>query len=167
MPHPNCWVSATSGDLPATSESSAARRYFCETFASFIESSNHIAINPYVLLIPVILLIQILLTLGITFWASATNVFWRDARFVVPLALQIWFYASPIVYPIHLVPQKLYPFYILNPMVGIVEGYRATVLRAMPPDWNTLGIAGLAAIVLFVSGYAYFKHVETQFADMV
>jgi lipopolysaccharide transport system permease protein len=127
----------------------------------------HIAINPYVLLIPVILLVQILLTVGITLWASATNVFWRDARFVVPLALQIWFYASPIVYPIHLVPQKFYPFYILNPMVGIVEGYRATVLRATPPDWITLGIAALAAIVLFVSGYAYFKHGETQFADTV
>ena len=126
-----------------------------------------IAVSPYLLLVPVILLVQILLTLGITLWASATNVFWRDVHFVVPLALQIWLYASPIVYPIQLVPQTLYPFYVLNPMVGIVEGYRATVLRATPPDWNIMGIAALVSTVLFVSGYAYFKHVDTQFADVI
>ena len=118
-------------------------------------------------LVPVLLFIQILLTLGIVLLASAVNVFYRDIRFVVPLAVQLWMYVTPIIYPVGLVPERFRGLYMLNPMAGLIESYRAITLHGIWPNWNYLGIAALVSGGVFVLGYSYFKQVEWQFADLI
>jgi lipopolysaccharide transport system permease protein len=126
-----------------------------------------VAFTPALAWIPVILSIQVLLILGIVIPASALNVFYRDIRFVVPLAVQLWLYATPVIYPISVVPEAWRHLYALNPMVGIVESYRQVVLLGQPPVFDYLGISALVSIGLVVGGYAYFKHSEPLFADLI
>lgn len=116
---------------------------------------------------PVILLVQILLTLGVVLFASAVNVFYRDIRFVVPLAVQLWMYVTPVIYPVTLIPEGFRELYMLNPMAGLIESYRDIVVRGAWPNWNHLGLAAAISVAAFVAGYSYFKRVEWQFADLM
>ena len=120
-----------------------------------------------ILWVPFLMVIQVILTLGITLFASALNIFYRDIRFVVPLILQIWFYASPIIYSTSSVPGWLQGYYPLNPMVGIIDSYRRTVLLGQPPSLTYLMISSVLSILLFLGAYGYFKVVEWKFADMI
>jgi lipopolysaccharide transport system permease protein len=124
-------------------------------------------INPLSLaLLPVILVTQVALSLGLGLAGSALNVFYRDVRHLIGLGLQLWLYATPIIYPASLVPEALRPLYFLNPMAGIVESYRAVILRGeMPPPYLLLSIA--VSAVLLAAGYWFFKRVEFQLADVV
>lgn len=115
----------------------------------------------------VLIILQICLSVGILLFGSALNVFFRDIRFLVPLVIQIWMFASPVVYPIDLVPERLLPIYMLNPMVGIIESYRAIFLFGLPPLWSALAIGGAVTIFLLVSGFIFFKRVEPSFADLI
>jgi lipopolysaccharide transport system permease protein len=126
-----------------------------------------IPIGPTILLAPLALIIQVILTFGISLLASAINVFYRDVRFVVPLALQIWMYMSPIIYPVNLVPEKFRPFYFLNPMAAVVDTYRRTLLFNQMPDWPYLGLAALLSALLAIVAYRYFKRAEREFADLI
>jgi lipopolysaccharide transport system permease protein len=117
--------------------------------------------------VPVILIIQIVLLLGIVLLVSGLNVFYRDIKYVIPLGLQLWFYATPIIYPISVVPEWLRPFYILNPLAGIVDSYRKVILLQQAPSTLYLGTATMIAFMLAVFGYFYFKRVEWQFADVI
>ncbi len=119
------------------------------------------------MLVPVLLSIQILLILGIVLFTSAVNVFYRDVRFVVPLGLQLWMYASPIIYPASLVPVQFRGFYMLNPMAALLDAYRATVLFGRYPDWSSVLAAAVVSAAVFVLGYLYFKRVERRFADII
>lgn len=122
----------------------------------------------YVLVwLPVILGGQILLSAGVVLFASAVNVFYRDIRFVVPLATQLWLYASPVIYPMSVVPEQFRIVYALNPMAGIIDSYRAVLLQGQPPDLQYLGIALAMAALFFVTGYIFFKRVEMNFADVI
>jgi lipopolysaccharide transport system permease protein len=76
-------------------------------------------------------------------------------------------YATPIIYPVSLVPEWLRPVYMLNPMTGLIEAYRAVALRGVWPDWASLAPAAGLSLLLFVLGYVYFKRVEWQFADII
>jgi lipopolysaccharide transport system permease protein len=120
-----------------------------------------------VLFVPVILLIQTILTAGISLFASAINVFYRDVRFVVPLALQIWMYLSPVIYPVNAVPEQWRTLYFLNPMAAIIDSYRRVLLQGQPPDWPYLGLSALVSILTLAFGYRYFKNAERQFADLI
>ena len=126
-----------------------------------------IPLHATLIFIPVILLVQILLTLGVVLFASAVNVFYRDIRFVVPLGIQLWMYATPIIYPTSLVPDPFRRFYMLNPMAGVIEAYRDVALRGAWPDWNGFGLAAIMSVLVFAGGYSYFKRVEWQFADCI
>ncbi len=117
--------------------------------------------------VPLLLMVQIMLTLGVTLLASAVNVFYRDIRFVVPLAIQLWMYATPIIYPVTLVPERLRPFYMLNPMASIVDSYRRVILQGQAPAWGYLGIGTLVALITLITGYLYFKRSEGVFADII
>lgn len=118
------------------------------------------------LYLPVILAIELMLILGLGLACAALNVFFRDVRSLLVLGLQVWFYASPVIYPITLVPEWLRPFYFLNPMAGIITAYRAVLLDGQLPG-SYLAIAALVALVVFFAGYWFFKRVEFQFADIV
>jgi lipopolysaccharide transport system permease protein len=121
---------------------------------------------PGLLLLPFILLIQIALSMGIGLIGGALNVFYRDIRHIFVLGLQLWFYASPIIYPVTSVPEKLRPLYFLNPMAGVLEGYRAILLYNTLPGQSIYYSAGVSILFLLL-GYWIFKRLEFQFADII
>lgn len=118
------------------------------------------------LYLPVILSVQLLLLLGLGLALAALNVFYRDVRPLLTLVLQLWFYASPIIYPVSMVPEQFRPFYFLNPMAGILEAYRAVLLDGNPPGVH-LALSAIIALIIGVTGYWFFKRTEFQFADVV
>jgi lipopolysaccharide transport system permease protein len=114
-----------------------------------------------------ILLIQIIFTLGISLFFSALNVFYRDIGYALPLFTQLLMYACPIIYPISIVPVRIKPFYMLNPMAPIIDGYRRVLIQAKLPDFYYLGIAAFVSILIFYFSYIYFKKVKNTFADII
>ena len=98
---------------------------------------------------------------------SATQVRFRDIGVAMPLLLQLWMFASPVVYPLSAVPTRLRGLYLLNPMVGVIENFRRAILQGAPPDFRTLGVSALIAIVLLPAAYIYFKRVEATVADII
>lgn len=117
--------------------------------------------------VPVLIVIQIGLMVGVGLLVSGVNVFYRDIRFVVPLALQLWMYASPVIYPVTLVPQRFRFLYMLNPMAGLIASYRRVILEGRPPVGAELGLAAGVSVLLCLVGYVYFKRKEPEFADVI
>jgi len=110
------------------------------------------------------------LAAGVSFFGAALNVFWRDVGVATPFLLQVWFFASPIIYPWKKVPERLVAVYALNPIVGLVAGMRRSVLRGLPPDSHTaifLGVSAAISVGLCFLGYRFFKRVEVHFSDVV
>lgn len=127
----------------------------------------HMPIYPLGLIfIPFILLIQIALVTGLGLITSALNIFYRDVQPLLTLVIQLWFYASPIIYPVTMVPEKYRALYFLNPMAGIIEAYRSVLLYQTLPGPSIYSAAIVSFIVLFI-GYWFFKRVEFLFADIV
>ena len=117
-------------------------------------------------LIPLTLL-TIVAALAVGLWLSALNVQYRDIQQMVPFMLQIWMYATPIVYPITIIPEGTIRYiYSLNPMVGVVQSFRWALFGGTPPDM-TLLFSSIAVIVLLVSGLFFFRRMEKTFADVV
>jgi lipopolysaccharide transport system permease protein len=116
--------------------------------------------------LPLILLLQLILVTGLGLMTSALNIFYRDVQPILSLTVQLWFYASPIIYPVTMVPEKYRVFYYLNPMAGILESYRDILLRQSLPGYYLL-TAGVFSVIVFLFGYWYFKRVEFLFADIV
>jgi len=126
-----------------------------------------IPLRPTVLLVPVILTVQIVLTLAIALVGSAMNVFYRDIRYAIPLALQIWLFASPVMYSVDRVPQSFRWIYFTNPMAAIINAYREVILRGRLPDANLLLSSTAIAVGAAIVGYAIFKRMEMKFADVI
>lgn len=103
---------------------------------------------------------------GVGMWFAALNVRYRDVRYVLPFVTQLWLFATPIVYPSSLVPEAWRPAYALNPMVGVVDGFRWALLGAEPPG-ATLAISAGAALLVAAGGLWYFRRTERTFADIV
>lgn len=110
--------------------------------------------------------IQMELSLGLMLILAPLNALYRDVGQAVPLFVQVWMYASPIVYPASLVPASLRPYYLLNPMAVIIESYRSAILRNETPDLPFLAFAALLASSLLVGGYYLFKRLERGIADV-
>ena len=120
-----------------------------------------------ILLLPGFLLLGVLTALGVGLWLSALNAIYRDVRYVLPFLIQFWMFASPVAYPSSLVPERWRWLYGLNPMAGVIEGFRwALTGQGQPP--NLLLAASAAAVVLLVAGgVVYFQKMEATFADVV
>ena len=121
---------------------------------------------PAWLFLPLVLTIQLALILGAGLILSAANIFFRDVQSFIVLGLQLWFYASPIIYPVSLVPEWLQPLYFLNPMAGILEAYRDILLHGNAPGMYLIS-AAVVSFILLIGGYWFFKRVEFLFADIV
>ena len=104
--------------------------------------------------------------LGVGLWLSAMNVQYRDVRYAIPFVIQLWMFATPIVYPLSLVPERYRSLVALNPMAGIIEGYRAAML-GRPFQWDALAMAAVLCVLLLVTGAFYFRRVEKTFADVI
>jgi len=119
-----------------------------------------------VVFLPLFIIFAVITSLSVGLWLSALNVKYRDFQYTIPFLIQIWLFASPVVYPSSLLPEKWQILYGLNPMAGVIEGFRWALLGANPPGamiWVSLGVV----IVLLVTGAFYFRKVEQYFADIV
>ena len=126
-----------------------------------------VVVSPRILMVPVLVLLTTLLAAGVGMWLSALNVKYRDIRYAIPFLIQLWMFASPVIYPESLVQGKLKYVLRLNPLTGIIENFRIALFGHSNFHWRSLGIS--AAITLFILIYsAYsFRRMERSFADIV
>jgi lipopolysaccharide transport system permease protein len=118
--------------------------------------------------LPLLLLLALITSLGVGLWLSAMNVQFRDVRFTIPFLTQFWLFATPIAYPSSLIENPiLRAIYGLNPMVGVVEGFRWALLDVDTAPGPAIIVSALVAVGLFVSGMFYFRRMEKTFADLV
>ncbi len=116
---------------------------------------------------PLLVLQTILLALAVGTWMAALNLKYRDVRYALPFLIQIWMFASPIIYPSTIVPEKWKWLLFFNPMSGLVEGFRASLFVNKPMDWMGLGISAIATLILLVVSLFSFRRMEKSFADIV
>jgi len=121
----------------------------------------------WLLLLPLLVLLQIVLITACSLVTSALHVRFRDLAPVVTLGLQLWLYLTPVPYPLDRVPEQWRVLYSLNPMVGIIEGYRAVLAHGRAPDWTLLAISTTVSFVGLALAYGYFKRAERAFADVI
>ena len=119
------------------------------------------------LLVVPMFFLQVFFVVGLVLILSPLNVFYRDIGLAIPLLVQIWMFATPIVYPLSLVPERFRPFYALNPMAGIIDGFRKIILHGMPPDLLSLTVAVVISLATLTVGLLYFKSVEFKLADVL
>lgn len=116
---------------------------------------------------PLFLILAFVTSLGVGLWMSALNVKYRDVRYVVPFLVQIWLFTTPVAYPSSLLSEPWRTIYGLNPMVGVVEGFRWALLGANTAPGPMVLASALAAVLILISGAFYFRHMEKIFADVV
>jgi lipopolysaccharide transport system permease protein len=117
--------------------------------------------------LPLFLLLAVVTSLGVGLWLSALNVEYRDVRYVVPFITQFWMFATPIAYPSSLLSEPWRTLYGLNPMVGVVEGFRWALLGTNTRPGPAIAVSSAAALVILVGGALYFKRMERNFADII
>ncbi|MBP6263577.1 MAG: ABC transporter permease [Nitrospira sp.] len=120
-----------------------------------------------VLFLPFFVVIALLTALSVSLWLSALNVKYRDVASVVPLMTQLWMFASPVLYPASLVPESLRWYYGLNPMAGVIEGFRWALLGKTAPDWTMMAVSLAMVALLLIGGVIFFRRVERTFADLI
>jgi homopolymeric O-antigen transport system permease protein len=127
----------------------------------------HVPLTLHALYALPIVTVLMVFTTAMALLFSATQVRFRDIGVAMPLLLQLWMFATPVVYPLSAVPKRLLPIYTLNPMVGLIENFRQVMLYGANPNLRLLGIAALISILLLVAFYIYFKRVEATVADII
>ena len=127
----------------------------------------HIPLTPAILLLPVFLLVALALALAIGLWLGPFSVRYRDVVHALPFLIQVWLYASPVVYPASLVPERWRLLYSLNPMVGVIEGFRWALLGTDEPDVRAMAISATFIAVALAAGVVYFRKMERSFADVI
>jgi lipopolysaccharide transport system permease protein len=120
-----------------------------------------------VLWLPLFVLLALVTSLGVGLWFSALNVEYRDVRYVVPFITQFWLFATPIAYPSSLLPEPWRTIYGLNPMVGVVEGFRWALLGTNTAPGPIIAVSSAAALIILLTGAFYFRRMERTFADIV
>jgi lipopolysaccharide transport system permease protein len=127
----------------------------------------HIVPTISILWLPVFMLMAIATALGVGLWLGALNVLYRDIGYLVPFLSQIWMYATPVVYPSSLIPEKWRIIYGLNPMAGVVEGFRWALIGRGTKPGPMFFVSAFVTIILLVSGAFYFRRMERTFADII
>ncbi|HKO01278.1 MAG TPA: ABC transporter permease, partial [Thermoanaerobaculia bacterium] len=127
---------------------------------------SHVPITASLALLPFAIILCAIFALGVGLWMSALNVEYRDVKVLVPFLLQLWMYATPVVYPLSVIPGRFRWIATLNPMTGIVELFRASLLGASV-SWSSVAYAVAVTIVITVGGAFYFRRMERLFADVL
>lgn len=117
--------------------------------------------------VPLAVLIAAMTAAGVGCWLSALNLQYRDVKYVVPFLVNVWMYASPIVYPMSIIPEEYRLLVGLNPMAGVIEGFRSSLLQTTEVSWPLLGVSLVSSIGFFLTGSLYFRRTERVFADVV
>lgn len=141
---------------------------FAFAFLIFIGMMFYFGFAPTIkiLWLPVFLILALMTSLAVGLWLSAINVQYRDVRYTIPFLIQFWFFASPVVYSSSSLPKSWKFIYGLNPMVGVIEGFRWALLGAEPPRWLMV-VSMTFVLVILISGAFYFRRMEKTFADVV
>jgi len=124
-------------------------------------------ITPRLLVIPPLMMVALMLALAVSLWLGPINVRFRDIKHTLPFILQIWMYGSPIVYSLSMVPDEWKLLYSLNPMVGVIEGFRWAVFDRGAPDFGATAVSAGVIVLLLFGGLVFFKRMERSFADMI
>lgn len=142
---------------------------FCLAFAMLIGFMiyYHIVPNSRIIWLPLFLLIALTTAWGVSIWFSALHVQFRDVQYIIPFLVQIWLFATPIAYPSTLLPQPWRTLYGINPMVGVVEGFRWALLGTKMTFGPMIFISAFTSMILLVSGVYYFRRLERTFADIM
>ncbi len=127
----------------------------------------HIYPTVMTLFLPLLIILMMLTAGGVGMFLAALNAKYRDIRYTIPFLVQLWMFASPIVYPASMVPEKYRPIYAFNPMVGVIEGFRSILLGTVSFPTQMLLISTSVSIILFIIGLFYFKQMERYFADII
>jgi lipopolysaccharide transport system permease protein len=117
--------------------------------------------------VPLFLLLAVITALAVNLFLSTLNVKYRDVGNLIPVVTQFWMYASPVIYPSSVIPERWRLVYSLNPMVGVIEGFRWALLGKEAPDFRALGISAAMVILMLVGGVVYFRRTERTFADVI
>jgi len=120
-----------------------------------------------VLAMPLFLLLALATAVAVGLWLSALDVRYRDVGYTIPFVIQIWMYVSPVAYPVSLMPESWRVLYSLNPMAGVIEGFRWALLGMGNPDFGVMTVSAVVVMVLLLGGIVYFRQMERTFADVV
>lgn len=120
-----------------------------------------------ILALPALVLVSMALSLSVGLWLGPINVRYRDVMHTIPFLLQIWMYSTPVIYPLTMVPERWRPLYRLNPMVGVIEGFRWALLGTGQPDVAAIGVSLAVIGVVLVGGLLFFRRMEGTFADVI
>ena len=126
-----------------------------------------VALTWGVLALPLFLLLALMTALAVALLLSPLHVRYRDVGHIIPFLIQFWMFASPVIYPVSLIPERWRLLYSLNPMVGVIEGFRWALLGKESPDFLVLGVSAAVVLVLLAAGLVCFKRMEQTFADVV
>jgi ABC-type polysaccharide/polyol phosphate export permease len=127
-----------------------------------------IGLTVHVLYVIPLLVLQVAFMVAVSLLLSACNAYYRDVRYVLPMAMQVWLYATPVAWSMSMVPARYRIAYTLaNPMAAVIDGFRAAVLHGAPPDWALVAAAAGTTAVVLTLAYRYFARVERNFADIV
>jgi lipopolysaccharide transport system permease protein len=119
-----------------------------------------------VILLPLLIAMTVATASGLGLWLSALAVQYRDVKYALTFAIQFLMYAAPVVYPTSLIPDRFRYLYAVNPLVGVIEGFRASLLGSLPIPWDLIGIGAVSAVVILICGLFYFARKEAVFADV-
>ena len=137
------------------------------TIFAFLLLYYHLGLTKHVIFLPFFLGLGFITTLGVGFWFSALQVKYRDVRHLIPFVTQFWMFMTPVIYPSSLLSDPWKTFYGLNPMVGVIEGMRWSLLNTPAPSLLMIGMSTSSAGFLFFSGFRYFRKAEKHFADLI
>jgi lipopolysaccharide transport system permease protein len=116
---------------------------------------------------PLAVLLMVMLTLGVSMFLAALSVRYRDVKYVLPFLIQIFLFATPIIYPVQMVPQRYRPLLALNPCWAMVDSFRASLLPNQPVDFKLIGVSIGLSVLVFVASLVYFRKSEKSFADII
>ena len=119
------------------------------------------------LALPGFLVLAAVIALGVGLWLAPINVRYRDVSHTVPFLVQVWMYCSPVVYPLTLVPESWRLVYSLNPMVGVIEGFRWSLLGTAAPDLHAIALSAIVGLTILLGGLIFFRRMERSFADVI
>ena len=126
-----------------------------------------IAPTVWALMLPALVLLMMLTAAGMGMWLTSLSVQYRDVNYGISFVVQLLMYASPVIYPASLIPDQYRLLYAINPMVGVIEGFRSALLGTNPMPWDLIAVGSAVAVIVALAGAFYFRRTERIFADVV